>query len=186
MPWRSLQSKVPLLSPLNMQGMIVRLVKSSLIFPASSILFGQPILGDTTPNSIRAQTPSARHTPVQKEVPFRAPSTLPSQPQTLTLPQTQTQLQPQQVQFRPRRQTEQTSSYDIDSWFNTFPPANVQTPQPLTSTSTDFFSSQVPPSHLDLSPLLVLARSSTTRSTPKLRTAVLLRTSTTPPNCMGL
>jgi hypothetical protein len=120
------------------------LFNSSLIFPASSMLFGQPILGDTTPNSIRAQTPSARHTPVQKEVPFRAPSTLPSQPQPLTLPQTQTQLQPQQVQF-PRRQSQQTSSYDIDSWFNTFPPANLQTPQPLPSTSTDFFSSQVLP-----------------------------------------
>jgi hypothetical protein len=124
------------------------LVKSSLIFPASSMLFGQPILGDTPPNSIKAQTPSARHTPVQKEVPFRAPSTLPSQPQPqpLTLPQTQTQtqLQPQQVQF-PRRQTGQTSSYDIDSWFNTFPPANLQTTQSLPSTSTDLFSSQVLP-----------------------------------------
>jgi len=119
-------------------------LKSSLI-PAASILFGQPLLGDTTPNSIRAQTPAARHAPAQPDVPFRTPSTHPSQPppRSITIPQTQ--LQPQQVQFRPRRQTEQTSSYDIDSWFNTFPPANLQTPQPLPSTSTDFFSSQVHP-----------------------------------------
>ena len=120
------------------------LVRPSLTL-APSMLFGPTIVGDTTPNSIQARTPSARHTPIQPEVPFRTPSTHPPQPQSKSLPLPQTNLHGQQVQFQPPRQTEQSSTYDIDSWFNTFPSATVQTPQPqIPSTSTDFSPFQVP------------------------------------------
>src|SRR5271169_48054 len=88
---------------------------------ASSILFPNSIVGDTTPNSLQHQIPSARHTPVQPENPFRTPATLPQQ-----LQQTQ---QPVQT-----HRHHETTPYDMETWFNTFPtPGNA-----ATTASTDF------------------------------------------------
>ena len=96
---------------------------------ASSVLFSNPILGDTTPKSIQNQIPSARHTPVQ-EIPFGRPSSISQQPQP------QPQPQPQTVQH----QQPEPTPYDMESWFNTFPAASSnQAP----TTSTDFTQFQV-------------------------------------------
>lgn len=87
----------------------------------ASVRFSNPILGDTTPNSVQNQIPSARHTPVQSEIPFITPSSHPQQPQLSQ--------QPIQVNRHP-----ETTPYDMETWFNTFPSAGNPTPTP----STDF------------------------------------------------
>lgn len=99
----------------------------SSLNPASSVLFSNPILGDTTPKSIQNQIPSARHTPVQ-EIPFIQPPSISQQPQS--------QPQPQQVQL----QRPEATPYDMESWFNTFPATGSnQAP----TTATDFTQFQV-------------------------------------------
>lgn len=66
---------------------------------------------------------SARHTPVQQEIPFRTPSSHPQQPQPSH--------QPIQV-----HRHHENPPYDMETWFSTFPGPSTDNPGP--STSTDF------------------------------------------------
>jgi hypothetical protein len=101
---------------------------------AASVLFSAPILGDTAAaNSIHSQLNSARHTPVPPETAtFRQTPRLSSQRH----PQPQPQPQAQHAHQLTTRQPE-TTPYDIDSWFNTFPSSNTG------GTSSEFTSFQV-------------------------------------------
>jgi hypothetical protein len=94
-----------------------------LLTIASSVLFSNPILGDTTPKSVQNQGQSARHTPVQQETPFRTPSALPPQPQ------------PSHQPIHTHRHHE-NPPYDMETWFSTFPGPTTDNAGP--STSTDF------------------------------------------------
>lgn len=102
-------------------------------FLASIVLFANPQLSDPSV-AIHSQLSSARHTPVQKDTRFNRS---PSQPHLI---QSHQQQQPQQLPPS-SRSAEGTPSYDMDSWFSTFPPQTQSQPQ-ATDTS-DFTQFQV-------------------------------------------
>jgi hypothetical protein len=86
---------------------------------ASSVLFANHVLGSTTPKSIPSQLPSGRHTPAPQP-PFRMPS---------HTPQSHTpQLQHQQIPSHPQQSETGGPSYDMESWFDTFPSTSTTAP----------------------------------------------------------
>jgi hypothetical protein len=126
MQWQNPLLKVLLPLQQDSQRMTVYLVSGCLLTVASSVLFGNHVLDSATPKSISSQGPSGRHTPVQQPTPFR-----------VSAPHTQ---QPQQAQHQitSHRTADITPSYDIDSWFSTFPSTNSSGPTGPTSEFTQF------------------------------------------------
>ncbi len=129
MLWRNLPSRVQLQSPRVSLGPMVCFLQIRLII-ASSVFFANGQLGDIA--SIHNPSSSARHTPVLKEVQFRPASD--HQSQQLSRHPSFSQPQPQATASRSAEGTG-TPSYDMESWFSTFPASTVSTLQPTASSS---------------------------------------------------
>ena len=101
------------------------------INPLASTVFFNGQLTDLA--SVHNQLASARHTPVHKEVHFRAASD--HQAQQLSRHPSFSQPQPQATTSR---SAENTPSYDMESWFSTFPAttSTSNTVQPAATSST--------------------------------------------------
>lgn len=128
MRWQNLPSRAQLQSPRVSLGPMVCSLQIKLII-ASSVFFVNGQLGDIA--SVHNQLSSARHTPVHKEVQFRPASD--HQSQQLSRHPSVSQPQPQATASR---SAEDTPSYDMESWFSTFPATTVSTLQPTASSST--------------------------------------------------
>jgi hypothetical protein len=138
MPWQNqlLKMLLPLLLAKSYKMMVYLYKLAKLIFLASAVLFGNAQLSDQSV-VIQSQLSSARHsTPVQKDARFNRSS---SQPHLSVQAEYQ---QPQYQHIPPSsRSADVTPSYDMESWFNTFPPTQSQ---PQATDSSDFGQFQVP------------------------------------------
>jgi hypothetical protein len=121
--------KARLRSPIHDKMVLYCLLFS--INPLASTVFFNGQLTDLA--SVHNQLASARHTPVHKEVHFRAASD--HQAQQLSRHPSFSQPQPQATTSR---SADNTPSYDMESWFSTFPAttSTTNTVQPAATSST--------------------------------------------------